>query len=449
MLLCGIINELDAAISSGQDCRLLSYFFCQATDVRINSATSVLRGLIYKVAQQQPALLDHVREKYDHSGDQLFQDTNAWQAMSKISNAILKDSRLPATYFIIDALDECTTDLDKLLEFIVKASAECSHVKWMVSSRNWPSIEEHFNSSPQKFTLSLEINEDAVAAAVSAYIRYNVEDLAERKKYDRKTRDDVHAHLLSNAHGTFLWVSLVSQELAKISTWKVRQKLKNFPSGLDTLYRRMMEQVCNSDDAELCKRILAVTCTVYRPLTIDELPSIIDMPDNTSGNHEALTEIVGLCGSILTLRGSSISFVHQSAKDFLLKEASNDLFPSNIDTVHYSIFHRSLQVISNTLRRDIYNLGHPGILIHEIQTPNPDPLGATAYSCIYWVDHLYECSNNRSIARELDEGGMIDQFMRTKYLFWLESLALLRSFSNGLNAMRKLENLLTVRMKNE
>jgi hypothetical protein len=38
MLLCGIINELQSSMPQSA---LLSYFFCQATDVRINSATAV------------------------------------------------------------------------------------------------------------------------------------------------------------------------------------------------------------------------------------------------------------------------------------------------------------------------------------------------------------------------------------------------------------------------
>jgi len=47
MLLCGIINELELAIAEdGYRCNL-AYFFCQATDSRINNAIAVLRGLIY------------------------------------------------------------------------------------------------------------------------------------------------------------------------------------------------------------------------------------------------------------------------------------------------------------------------------------------------------------------------------------------------------------------
>ena len=44
MLLCGIIDELPHSMPKGA---LLSYFFCQATDSSINSATAVLRGLLY------------------------------------------------------------------------------------------------------------------------------------------------------------------------------------------------------------------------------------------------------------------------------------------------------------------------------------------------------------------------------------------------------------------
>lgn len=74
MLLCGIIDEL---LKSKDHTYLLSFFFCQATDSRINSATAVLRGLIYLLVLEQPSLISHVREKYDHAGRDLFEDANA------------------------------------------------------------------------------------------------------------------------------------------------------------------------------------------------------------------------------------------------------------------------------------------------------------------------------------------------------------------------------------
>lgn len=115
----------------------------------------------------------------------------------------------------------------------------------------------------------------------------------------------------------------------------------------------MLGQIKDSEDAELCKSILAVVSAVYWPVTLDELVALVDMPNGVSGEYEALSEIIGLCGSFLTLRELTISFVHQSIKDFLLKEAYNDIFPSGIGDIYYAIFSRSLQVMSRTLQHDI------------------------------------------------------------------------------------------------
>jgi hypothetical protein len=167
MLLCGVINELTKLTA---DTNILSFFFCQATDARINNATAVLRGLIYLLVVQQPTLILHVRKKYDHVGEKLFQDANAWFALSEIFANILQDPSLKSTCLIIDALDECITDLPKLLKFIVQKSSAYSHVKWIVSSRNWPSIEKDLDTATQKVRLRLELNEKSVSAAVTTYV---------------------------------------------------------------------------------------------------------------------------------------------------------------------------------------------------------------------------------------------------------------------------------------
>ena len=144
-----------------------------------------------------------------------------------------------------------------------------SRVKWIVSSRNWPSIEEQLDIATQKVRLCLELNEDSISAAVGIYIRDQVDRLARLKKYDDKTRDAVQQHLSSNANDTFLWVALVCQDLVKVPRWKVLARLSAFPPGLDSLYRRMMDQIHDSDNADLSKQILAIVSTVYRPITMN------------------------------------------------------------------------------------------------------------------------------------------------------------------------------------
>jgi hypothetical protein len=447
MLLCGIIDEFKkSTVRTG----LLSFFFCQGSDMRINNATAVLRGLIYLLVNQQPSLIRHIREKYDHARKAMFEDVNAWVALSGIFANILQDPSLKRAYLIIDALDECQTDdLPQLLDFIIEKSSACPHVKWIISSRNWPNIEERLETAEQKVRLCLELNAESISTAVSTYIRDKVLSLAQLKNYDDETRDAVRDHLSSNANGTFLWVALVCQNLEKIPRLNTLTELNAFPAGLDPLYRRMMEQICNSYNANICKRILAIVTVVYRSITLKELTSFVEIPGIASNDLESLAKIIRLCGSFLTLREDTIRFVHQSAKDFLLEKAFDEIFISGPGDVHYTIFLRSLEVMSRTLQRDMYGLRAPGFPIDKVKQPDRNPLAAVDYSCVYWVDHLCDWYSSKGAKHrdDIQDGYMVYKFLREKYLYWLEALSLRRSMSEGVLSMDKLDGLLEVSLK--
>ncbi|KAL6900437.1 hypothetical protein GGI43DRAFT_383913 [Trichoderma evansii] len=496
MLLCGIINELTKSKSTN-----LSYFFCQATDSRLNNASAVLRGLIYMLVSQNPKLESHVQKRYGPAGEQLFECVNAWTALAEILTNILRDENLQHAYLIIDALDECGTaeiggandELSKLLNFIVLNSA-LQNVYWLVSSRNLPIIEGKFSAASQKEQLSLELNQDSISKAVGKYIEWKVSELAREKQYNEDIRAAVQRHLSSNAHDTFLWVALVCQELGRTTLLDTLSKLKAFPPGLDPLYGRMRSQISDSENAILCKHTLAVATAVYRPITLDELRCLIDIPDYFS-DDQSLIQIVGLCGSFLTIRERTIFFVHQSAKEYVSMNWMVLHFgPTNI---HHKILSRSLQAMSRTLKPDIYQLGHPGYPIDKVEQPDKDPLSAVRYSCVYWIDHLLETYQlghpgypidkveqpdkdplsavrdscvywidhlleayrstffTFNISRDpsslagawcpgdLCDGGKVHIFLQESLLKWLEALSLLRSVSNGVLAIGKLESLLT------
>ena len=98
--------------------------------------------------------------------------------------------------------------------------------------------------------------------------------------------------------------------------------------------------------------------------------------------------------------------------------------------------------MSKTLHRNMYNLRSPGARIDQIEQPNPDPLAAVRYSCVYWVDHLAE--SGPSHTDSLREGGTVDRFLRECYLYWLEALGLLGTLPEGIASMHKLQSILQV-----
>jgi hypothetical protein len=439
MLLCGIIDELQSSMPQNA---LLSYFFCQATDARINNATAVLRGLLYMLVVQQPSLVSHVRKKHDQAGKAMFEDANAWVVLAEIFEAVLHDPSLRMTYLIVDALDECVTDLPKLLEFVAKHSSTSSRVKWIVSSRNWPEIGAQLEQAGHKVKLSLELNAQSVAAAVDIFIQRKVDQLAQEKQYKAEVQDAVRQHLTTNANGTFLWVALVCQELKRTANRHVLKKLAVFPPGLDDLYKRMMQQMSESDDADICRCVLASTAVLYRPVTICELVELVEQLKDVSSD---VREIIDLCGSFLTVREDTVYFVHQSAKDFLFEKASHEVFPNGAEDVHRGVFFTSLAYLSTTLHRDMYSLKSLGSAIENVKPPHADPLAASRYPCVYWIDHLHD-SKPESWPNSVADLQMraVYNFLRGKYLYWLEALSLCYSVGKGVVSIEKLWSLVQV-----
>ncbi|KKF96006.1 Vegetative incompatibility protein HET-E-1 [Ceratocystis platani] len=169
MLLCGIIDELESDQSISP-----YYFFCQATGGSgLNTATSVLRGLIYHLAQVNPQLITYVRKKYDCTGKQLFENKGAWHDVSEIATAMLKDSSLENAVLIVDALDECVVDQELLLDFI-----KSSNAKWIEISES-PHAQLYKEVIAKVLVVYRPITLEELGALVEALKDFNREDIEE------------------------------------------------------------------------------------------------------------------------------------------------------------------------------------------------------------------------------------------------------------------------------
>ncbi|WDK15585.1 WD domain-containing protein [Colletotrichum graminicola] len=352
-----------------------------------------------------------------HSGSGNFSAHNIYIGRAPHTHHEAVEPSLQKTYLVIDALDECERNRNQLLYLIVQASSS-SRARLVVSSRNWPDIADALADATRKIRLCLELNEESISVAVGNYTRYKVDQLVRSKKYDCETRDAVQQHLTSNANDTFLWVALVCQELAdpKVRRWHTRGKLLSFPPGLDALYKRMMDRVFNSDDVDICREVLRLVSVTHRPLRLVELASLADSLEDYAEDAVSLEEIVATCGPLLTLRNGVVYFVHQSAKDFLLKNESR-IYPDGVAREHH-------------------------FPIQQVKPLDPDLLAPARYSCVYWVYHL---ADGALYGQEQDIG-LVYAFMKQHYLHWLEALSLLDSMSEGILQMSKLANLPEVRL---
>ncbi|KAN0075094.1 hypothetical protein V8E54_007705 [Elaphomyces granulatus] len=378
MLLIGIIRELSRQLESNSP--HLSYFFIQGTDSKSNTATAVLRCLIWMMLIQNPSLIPHFKKEHDPIGPRYF-DRNTFEALSEVFDNMLADPSLSRTYLIVDALDECVNkqELIKLLRLISATAEKSSKVKWLVSSRYRSDIESQLK---ERARLDLELNAQSISRAVDAYIDHKLSKL----DYHGKLRAQVADELRKRADGTFLWVALVCKLLESNDHYYAMSILGEIPSDLEGLYDRMMNQInkLERQDPGFCKDILSIMTLAYRPLLLSELATLAKLPPEVP-----TIDIVKKCASFLTLRSDTVYLIHQSAQDYLSsKDVEPEIFPDGCAATHRHILSRSLDVMENSLHEDIYHLKDPGCLIDEIKPLNPDPLDQFRYACVYWADHL-------------------------------------------------------------
>ncbi|KAH9209912.1 hypothetical protein DL95DRAFT_476193, partial [Leptodontidium sp. 2 PMI_412] len=446
MLMIGLVKELRDRLRTHES-RALSFFFCQNAEQRLNNGVSVLRGLIWKLLSENPALGCYIPKAYGLATKDkrkaMFEESNSYlfDILKRMLSDILMDASFEAVYLLVDALDECNKDMDGLVEWIAHNAADPqSKAKWLVSGRFNTKLDRTLKPKHHQKKLILELNDEHISRAVAGFIKQKVDGLANEGEYSDELRIKVQMTLEKNAESTFLWAALVCKHLKGVPKLAIMTELNKFPPGLPFLYERMMQLIESQGSviSELCKKILRAVTIAYNPLTLDE---IVPMAELYEWSIEDICELVSLCGSYVILREKTIRFVHQSAKDYLNSIA--ELFPGGHVEGHRTIVSRSLKAMSTTLRRDIYELQDPGRSVDEVKSVDPDPLNPIRYACVYWINHLCEIESGHD-ELGLGDNGTIHIFLKEHFLYWLEALSLMRSLSSGIVMMKKLENRLKV-----
>lgn len=446
MLMIGLVKELRDRLRTHES-RALSFFFCQNAEQRLNNGVSVLRGLIWKLLSENPALGCYIPKAYGLATKDkrkaMFEESNSYlfDILKRMLSDILMDASFEAVYLLVDALDECNKDMDGLVEWIAHNAADPqSKAKWLVSGRFTMKLDRTLKPKHHQKKLILELNDEHISRAVAGFIKQKVDGLANEGGYSDELRIKVQMTLEKKAESTFLWAALVCKHLKGVPKLAIMTELDKFPPGLPSLYGRMMQVIESQDSVitELCKKILRAVTIAYNPLTLDD---IVPMAELYGWSIEDICELVSLCGSYVILREETIRFIHQSAKDYLNSIA--ELFPGGHVEGHRTIVSRSLKAMSTTLRRDIYELQDPGRSVDEVKSVDPDPLNPIRYACVYWINHLCEIESGHD-ELGLGDNGTIHIFLKEHFLYWLEALSLMRSLSSGIVMMKKLENRLKV-----
>jgi hypothetical protein len=369
---------------------------------------------------------------------------------------MLRDVKAQQVYLVIDALDQCEKDLDKLLQFITKC--EAPSVKWLLSSNKSSSIGMVLRHHQFLITEDLMSASNAlhVSRSVSAYISHVTPELhCVFEDHDLEAK--IKRRLENGATGSFLWVAQIVQELRHVDTsWGVDSVFTQTPKSLREFYLKALEQILctKGDTAGHCGRVLATVRTANKPLYLGELGFLSRLPRTMSGDNKSITKVVHLCGYLLKVQDDGkIIFIHPSAREFVAGIGSYEKtrhpespFWSTVKASHLHLLTACLDVMSENLRRDMYNLKQPDISIHSIKSPSSDPLAALRYSVVHWADHLQPAAleDIAVCGRAIAYHYHIHEFLKMNILFWIEALSLCGQIPSGMRALVKAQQYLSV-----
>ncbi|KAH6980503.1 hypothetical protein EDB80DRAFT_258923 [Ilyonectria destructans] len=330
-----LIEILKGKVEKSPD-KAFAYFLCDDKNQERRTPTAMLRSLIWQLLLQRNELFQHMRSDFEkHKDIRLFESLfENFSALWRIFQDMLRDDHVGEVFILIDALDECDRSTRKALlrcirELFQASPKSAGNFKFLVTCR--PEISD-IKYELDRIGVSLRMDSSEVNADLSDYINLRVEDLAQRNKYSQSLEAKVKEALKSQAGGTFLWVSLMINELESTPAYDVEGKLKDLPKGLDETYTRILDGNIPKERQADARFLLLSMVAARRPLTKKELAASFAFWNTRSvvGDQDLhdYMDICSSCSSIIYLDVASndsettANFCHQSVKDFLLDDHS-------------------------------------------------------------------------------------------------------------------------------
>ncbi|CAI7677693.1 unnamed protein product [Penicillium discolor] len=442
MMSIGLIE----ALSQEQDkTAVVTYFFCQNANNELNTLESVIKGLILRLVSQRGELKESLRSRWDPKNDRFSKDVSSWRALWDILWEMLDRCDCLRVYVMVDALDECQdSGITDFLRLIIRNGLDQpTKIKWLLTSRPLEAAERTLLAGHEQMQVSLELNSDYISQSVQTYISYKVNELNLRNRYGEALGRKLKTELFAKAEGTFLWVSLVCKRLEDIRADKALATIQDLPPGLHLFYDRILNQLREGqpDDVHNYMRLLKAMMLVYRPLKIEEVPSVTGL----SSGDDTIKLLVNHCASFVRIQGNNIEFVHQSARDYLAGENGLAILDSYGRFEHYNIVLGCLSHLSEQLKVNLLDLPRPDTTKEFAKSLISERhnilLSSLDYATTFWVQHLQKVPL-RAIAqsRSIDEGP-VGSFLQNKLLEWLECFSLLDRFPKAVDSIKALQDM--------
>lgn len=396
------------------------FYFCRFQHECYNKPGNLLRSLSYQLlsfSTDVSAVLEVFG--YLDTEEKAKNALSSLECLWKILEILLSQADLSTVYCIIDGVDECQSSdvlICKFRDYCTSAVGSKGSLRLALIGRDLDILgmathsRRHSlpsQSSPESifaetsamnaFT-GIKLDPDHgknVGSDIARFIRWGLEPLQRIHGFE-SIRSQIEQTLLARAEGTFLWVAFVVHELSKKRTClQITETVKDIPAGLYPIFGRMLNQI-DPKYHDISAKILKWIAITIRPLTLGELAYAV------GSDIEYMADRIAICRPLLKVVDDRVLFVHQSAREYLLREQTDEdstaeLFRVEASKCHGEVAHKCLQILENsflqyaTLRfsESYFEEIEKGHLIQRDQLPaglrgEPELFN---YAYLYWMKH--------------------------------------------------------------
>ncbi|EEA28223.1 hypothetical protein TMatcc_003457 [Talaromyces marneffei ATCC 18224] len=331
---------VDERLRATQPGYAICYFFFKDISSYQRSPASALAAILHQLFSAIPSLVRHALFPYELNGKEL-------PLLLGIMFGILIDAATdPAVTQIIcvlDALDECDEKerlflIEKITNFY-RDSKSClpdqqPKLKFFLTSRPYDDIQFQFHQLIQEVP-TIHLSGDEESAGISSEIDRvtitKVQQLAGEKGFDHDTTEFLLDKLLQVENRTYLWLSLLMEEIRTSHRRGNRREIERLVSELPRSVMDAYDSILNkSRDKQLARELLHIILAAKRPLSLEEMSVATALAGDLSYNsYEDIglespnafgRRIQNICGLFVTIDDGHVFLIHQTAKEYLMEK---------------------------------------------------------------------------------------------------------------------------------
>jgi len=373
-----------------------------------------------------------------------------YSQMNKLIVQPLNQSNI-STVIVIDAIDECKDEepASAILSVLGRLISGIPKVKFFLTGRPEQHIHEGFRlpllvKMTDVFVLH-EVEPSQVDSDVRLFFRHSFSELAGRRKLDNWPTEKQLGRLCERAAGLFVYAAATVKFIdnnkrnpeTQLDLLLHSQKIgAREGKSLDSLYASILQEAFGDDDPESTRSVFAAVILAVNPLSPSAIAVLLGL------NIKDVLPLLSSIGSLLILQEDAdhpVRPFHKSFPDFVTDptRCTNQRFYISPPDHHLQLLINCLGLMNRTLEKNMCGLpdGVANSDISDLEERTKRCITpALRYACMSWHTHLVDADTTPARAPAITP--TLRQFLKKKFLCWLEVLSVLGAARNAVEALQ-------------